>query len=268
MVALAPFDFQAHDTFFIVAHLHYVLIGGALFPILAGLLLFLSADQRQKALRAAREDRLLAHVHRLQRRLPADAPDRAARHAAAGLHLSGRPGLRQAEPRLDHRRLHPRRRALPSSSGTSSARRGSSRTRSAIRGVPARWSGCRDAAASHGACARFRRSTAAIRCGTSRTSCAMYDEGRFYLPDAEEGARDAGHLRHRRAAAPVPAAAGSTFIPHAAAITWAASSSSAPIICGRWRGISLVLALGVIWHWLWTGTAVIPEKRRRTSASA
>ncbi|MBI3298221.1 MAG: cytochrome c oxidase subunit I [Elusimicrobia bacterium] len=37
MLALAPFDFQAHDTFFVVGHLHYVLIGGALFPILAGL---------------------------------------------------------------------------------------------------------------------------------------------------------------------------------------------------------------------------------------
>ena len=36
MVALAPFDFQAHDTFFVVGHLHYVLIGGAVFPILAG----------------------------------------------------------------------------------------------------------------------------------------------------------------------------------------------------------------------------------------
>ncbi len=35
MVALAPFDFQAHDTFFIVGHLHYVLIGGAIFPIVA-----------------------------------------------------------------------------------------------------------------------------------------------------------------------------------------------------------------------------------------
>ncbi len=36
MVAVAPFDFQAHDTYFIVAHLHYVLIGGMLFPVLAG----------------------------------------------------------------------------------------------------------------------------------------------------------------------------------------------------------------------------------------
>jgi cytochrome c oxidase subunit I+III len=36
MVALAPFDFQVHDTYFIVAHLHYVLIGGMVFPLIAG----------------------------------------------------------------------------------------------------------------------------------------------------------------------------------------------------------------------------------------
>jgi len=36
MVAVAPFDFQAHDTYFIVAHLHYTLIGGMLFPVMAG----------------------------------------------------------------------------------------------------------------------------------------------------------------------------------------------------------------------------------------
>ena len=36
MVALAPFDWQAHDTYFVVAHLHYVLIGGMLFPVIAG----------------------------------------------------------------------------------------------------------------------------------------------------------------------------------------------------------------------------------------
>jgi cytochrome c oxidase subunit I len=33
MVALVPFDWQAHDTYFIVAHLHYVLIGGMVFPL-------------------------------------------------------------------------------------------------------------------------------------------------------------------------------------------------------------------------------------------
>lgn len=37
MIAVAPFDWQVHDTFFIVAHFHYVLIGGVVFPIFAGL---------------------------------------------------------------------------------------------------------------------------------------------------------------------------------------------------------------------------------------
>lgn len=37
MVAVVPFDWQVHDTFFLVAHFHYVLIGGAVFPMLAAL---------------------------------------------------------------------------------------------------------------------------------------------------------------------------------------------------------------------------------------
>jgi cytochrome c oxidase subunit I+III len=36
MVAIAPFDWQAHDSYFVVAHLHYVLIGGMLMPLFAG----------------------------------------------------------------------------------------------------------------------------------------------------------------------------------------------------------------------------------------
>lgn len=37
MVAMVPFDWQAHDSYFIVAHLHYVLIGGYVFPMIAGI---------------------------------------------------------------------------------------------------------------------------------------------------------------------------------------------------------------------------------------
>jgi cytochrome c oxidase subunit I+III len=33
MIASVPFNLQVHDTFFIVAHFHYVLIGGAVFPL-------------------------------------------------------------------------------------------------------------------------------------------------------------------------------------------------------------------------------------------
>ena len=37
MVAVVPFDMQVHDSYFVVAHFHYVMMGGAVFPLFAGL---------------------------------------------------------------------------------------------------------------------------------------------------------------------------------------------------------------------------------------
>lgn len=36
MLATVPFDWQVHDTHFVVAHMHYVLVGGMVFPLIAG----------------------------------------------------------------------------------------------------------------------------------------------------------------------------------------------------------------------------------------
>jgi len=41
MQASVPFDRQVHDTYFVVAHFHYVLIGGAVFPLLGAILYWL-----------------------------------------------------------------------------------------------------------------------------------------------------------------------------------------------------------------------------------
>jgi len=49
MLAIVPFDWQAHDSYFVVAHLHYVVAGAFAFPMLAALYYWLPLLTGRKA---------------------------------------------------------------------------------------------------------------------------------------------------------------------------------------------------------------------------
>ena len=55
-LAVFPVDWQLNDTYFVVAHFHYVLFGGTVFAIFAGHLLLVPEDDRPDAERDARQD--------------------------------------------------------------------------------------------------------------------------------------------------------------------------------------------------------------------
>ena len=143
-VAAFPFDWQAHDTYFVVAHLHYVLFGGAIFGAASRALHYWWPKLFGRMLneRLGKLD-VLARLHRLQRHLRAAAPARAARDGAEDLHLP-RPGrLARVQPRLDDRLLHDGRRpaALLRQRAPDAARRG--RASATTRGWRTRSSGTR-----------------------------------------------------------------------------------------------------------------------------
>ena len=50
--ACVPLDWQMTDTYYVVAHFHYVLFGGTFFAMLAGTLLLVPQDERADAVRA------------------------------------------------------------------------------------------------------------------------------------------------------------------------------------------------------------------------
>ena len=120
--ASVPVDFALHDTYWVVAHLHYVLFGGSVFGVFAGRLLLVPEDDRPDARRGTGQAPVRAHVHRLQPDVLPDAHARDPGDAAADRRLRRGRRLERLEPRGDDRRLHDRRLVPARSSGTSSSR--------------------------------------------------------------------------------------------------------------------------------------------------
>ena len=71
-----------HNTYFVVAHFHYVLFGGSVMIVFAGVYFWYPKVTGRHGQRAARQDALLVDVHLLERHLLPHALAGARGHAA------------------------------------------------------------------------------------------------------------------------------------------------------------------------------------------
>jgi cytochrome c oxidase subunit I+III len=260
MVAIVPFDFQAHDTFFVVGHFHYVLIGGALFPIFAGCYYYFPLINGK-----ALSDRLgrigfwtafigfnvaflpmhLTGLRGMPRRVFTYPPEL----GIGALNLTSTIGafvLAAGIGVIFWDLLRPKGRQPLSPRNPWKA--GTLEWLSEMPGKP--W-GIRsipeiDSRYPLWDQPNFERDV---------------DEGRFYLPDAEEGKRETLVTSVIDA---VPEQClrlpGNSFVPLVAAATIGGFFVLGTFHLWMLAGISLALGIGVIMYWLWTGTAIIPEK--------
>ena len=107
MHAAAAADTQQHDSYFVVAHLHYVLIGGTLFALLAGLTYWFPKVTGRRLARTVGTGGLLARVSGLQCDVFSYAFPGTERYATAHLYLRSRDGLAPGEFRLQHGGIPP-----------------------------------------------------------------------------------------------------------------------------------------------------------------
>ena len=92
ILASPPLDFHVSDSYFVVAHFHYVLFGTVVFAC-SRLLLLVAQVHREDARRNARQVAFLDAVHRVQHDVPGAALDRHPGHAAPGT-----PAIRTCPP--------------------------------------------------------------------------------------------------------------------------------------------------------------------------
>ena len=105
IIAAVPLDLQVHDTYFIVAHFHYVLIGGAVFPLLGAITYWYPKFTGRMMSETLGKVGFWTDLPRLPAGLLPDALSRPDGHAAAGLHLSRRHGPGASQHAVEHRRV-------------------------------------------------------------------------------------------------------------------------------------------------------------------
>ncbi len=263
MVALVPFDWQAHDTYFVVAHLHYVLIGGMLFPVAAGVHYFYPLLNGKKlSERLGRTAFWLMFAGFNIAFLPMHLtgllgmPRRVFTYPAGlgfdGLNLLSSIGAMLLAAGIGVFAWDVVR---PKSKQPLSARNPwRAGTLEWLAEMPDKPWGVRS----------VPLVTSRYPLWDQPNFMRDVDEGRFYLPDAEEGERetlvtgpiDAEPVQCLR----VP---GPTFKTFAAALFTGGVFIFSTFHWWWAAAVSGVLALGAILVWLWTGTARIPEKREK-----
>ena len=105
MLAAAPFDWQLAASYFVVAHFHYVIVGGILFTIFGAFYYWFPKMSGRMYNETLGQAALLAVPHRLPSDFRFHAHSRHSRHAAPDLYLRAGPRLGHLESDRDHRRV-------------------------------------------------------------------------------------------------------------------------------------------------------------------
>jgi cytochrome c oxidase subunit I+III len=260
MVALVPFDFQAHDTHFVVAHLHSVLIGGTVFPLLGALYFYYPMMfGRQLSDRLGRVAFVLIFAGVNITFMP--------------MHFTGLRGMARRvytyPPGLGFEWLN-----LVSSIGAAilaigiavvvwdvlrSKRNEPRSERNPWRSGTLEW--LAEVADSPWGVRSIPEINSRYPLWEQPGIVQHVDEGRFYLPDAEEGRRetlvtsivDARPVQCLRLLGP-------SFMPMLAAVFTGGLFIFSTFSMWTSAAASGGVAFGVIVAWLWRGTAIIPEK--------
>lgn len=262
MVALAPFDWQVHDTYFVVAHLHYVILGGVLFPIVAGIYYYWPIVASRK-------------LHDTAGKIAFWLMFIGFNVAFLPMHYSGMIGMPRrvytypAQLGLEIPNLISTVGAFIFAAGFLTVivdmfrpRKDPYASRNPWNAGTIEWSG------------EIPDQTWGVRSvPIVKSRYPLWDQpgfvddmdkGRFYLPDAEEGKRetlvtsvlDAEPIQCLR----VP---GPSFVPMWAAIFLGACFIAATFHLWTVTIAALVVAIAVILFWLWKATAVVPEKETK-----